>query len=241
MATTNGPFAVAAGTVLTLAPPQTSGVYYSLAQITNSSPFIATIMIGGNQFFILPFTTDLFTLPKNGGPITASFAALPGGSAALYGPSYCTTTWYLPSDQITDSFPFSLTAQALLATVAGPTSTNTGVQDTFNQTGLNIVFGPITALTLRWITLSTTILSATTAGGATVLATVLVPSGNQILSMMLPVPVTFVPVAETATLELGPGGMAIGANAGGALGLGVHIYSGAASAMAGAVVVTAGY
>jgi hypothetical protein len=241
MATTNGPFAVAAGTVLTLAPPQASGVYYSLAQITNSSAFIATIMIGSNQFFILPFTTDLFTLPENGGPITASFAALPGGSAALYGPSYCTTTWYLPSDQITDSFPFSLTAQAFLATLAGPTSTNTALESTFNQAGLDVGFGPTTALTLRWITLSTTILSATTTGGAIVLATVVVAGQNSILSMMLPVPVTFVPVAETIMLELGPGGMAMPAHAGGVFALGVNIYSGAASAMAGAVAVTVGY
>ena len=120
MATVNGPFAVSLGTTLLLTPPQASGVYFSLLRIDNSSPFIATVTVAGDQFFLLPFTYDIYSLPANGAPVTAAFAQVPGGSGGSAGQnSFCTTTWFAPADRITDSYPGSLTSAAITATIIG--------------------------------------------------------------------------------------------------------------------------
>jgi hypothetical protein len=122
MATSTGPYAVALGTVLQLAPAQATGVYFSVVQIVNSSPFLATVMVGGNQFLLQPFMADLYVLPTGGQPVSAMFSQVPGGSpvipAGAQG-SFCTATWYLPSDQITDAFPIALTAAALASAISG--------------------------------------------------------------------------------------------------------------------------
>ena len=146
MATVNGPFAVNLGTTLLLAPPQASGVYFSLLRIDNSSPFIATVTVAGDQFFLLPFTYDIYSLPANGAPVTAAFAQIPGGSGGSAGQnSFCTTTWFAPPDRITDSYPGSLTSAAITATIIGtlpsvpssagtPTATLTGSTATLTWT-----------------------------------------------------------------------------------------------------------
>jgi hypothetical protein len=122
VATSTGPYAVALGTVLELAPAQATGVYFSVVQIVNSSPFLATVMVGGNQFLLQPFMADLYVLPTGGQPVSAMFSQVPGGSpvipAGAQG-SFCTATWYLPSDQITDAFPIALTAAALASAISG--------------------------------------------------------------------------------------------------------------------------
>jgi hypothetical protein len=122
VATSTGPYAVALGTVLQLAPAQATGVYFSVVQIVNSSPFLATVMVGGNQFLLQPFMADLYVLPTGGQPVSAMFSQVPGGSpvipAGAQG-SFCTATWYLPSDQITDAFPIALTAAALASAISG--------------------------------------------------------------------------------------------------------------------------
>ena len=249
--TTANPYAVAGGAVAVtatstgqLTPPAPAGQGgYNFATVSNASPWFCTVVGAAGTSTLQPFTADVIPVSL-GQLLSYTMSIPPGGSGTTISaqPTYIQADWFAAGNAPpVGTYPINLTAQAILASVAGPTSANTGVQGTFTQTGLAVLFGPTTALTLRWITLSTTILSATTTGGAIVFATVAVPGGNQILSMMLPVPVTFVPVAETITLELGPGGMAMPANAGGVFGLSVNIYSGAASAMAGAVVASAGF
>jgi len=110
MATSAGPFAVAVGTTLNLQAPQASGVYYSVVAIWNLSPFIGQLMVGGDQFFVQPFMADAYMVPTPGQPLPVTFTQAPNG-LALPVPgqnSYITTTWYLPTDNISDSYPVAL-------------------------------------------------------------------------------------------------------------------------------------
>ncbi len=110
MATSAGPFAVTAGTTLQLLPPQATGVYYSLVAIWNLSPFIGNLMVGGDQFFVQPFMADAYQVPTPGQPLPVTFLQAPN-CLVLPVPgqnSYITTTWYLPTDNISESYPVAL-------------------------------------------------------------------------------------------------------------------------------------
>ena len=110
MASSGGPYPVAAGTTLNLLPPQATGVYFSLVAIWNLSPFIGSLMIGGDQYFVQPFMADAYQVPTPGQPLPVTFLQAPNG-LALPVPgqnSYITTTWYLPTDTISESYPVAL-------------------------------------------------------------------------------------------------------------------------------------
>jgi hypothetical protein len=144
VATSAGPFAVAAGTTLNLQAPQATGVYFSLVAIWNLSPFIGSLMVGGDQYFVQPFMADAYQVPTPGQPLPVTFLQAPNG-LALPVPgqnSYITTTWYLPTDAISESYPVALpiptinidtiinpppppVTELLLATVPSGTSTVT--------------------------------------------------------------------------------------------------------------------
>ena len=110
MASSGGPYPVAAGVTLDLLPPQATGVYYSLVAIWNLSPFIGSLMVGGDQYFVQPFMADAYGVPTPGQPLPITFLQAPNG-LALPVPgqnSYVTTTWYLPTDTISESYPVAL-------------------------------------------------------------------------------------------------------------------------------------
>jgi hypothetical protein len=76
-------------------------------------------MVGGNQYLLQPFMADLYVLPTGGQPVSVAFSQVPGGLISASTGSFCTATWYLPSDQISDAFPIALTAAAITSAISG--------------------------------------------------------------------------------------------------------------------------
>jgi hypothetical protein len=246
VATSTGPYAVALGTVLQLAPAQASGVYFSVVQIANSSPFLATVMVGGNQFLLQPFMADLYTLPTGGQPVSAAFSQAPGGPSSAPGStgSFCTATWYLPSDQITDAFPVALTAAAIMSALyTGPGINLTGDGGNLGTTGFpTSYFGPTGPTIVRWAMITIAIAAATvqTAG---VLAIYLgsVGPGGILLPLYVPFEPTFTPCSQTVPIIFPAGGVSCAGGAPGAFSLEGLILSGAMTAINGYVYATIGY
>ena len=218
MATSAGPYAVALGTVLNLTPNQASGVYFSTVQIVNSSPFLGTVMIGGNQYVLQPFSADLFPVPQGGQSIPITFSQALGGSATPMGASFCTTTWYSPSDQITDSYPYSLTSAAVLATISLPASQSIGNVWSLAANGSLAAtqFGPVTPVNVKWLFLSVCVAAATvTVAGYTRVGVSLAAATTTLLNITIPWETTFIPFSQTITFAYPLGGVTAPAAAGG--------------------------
>jgi len=250
VATSTGPYAVALGTVLQLAPAQATGIYFSVVQIANSSPFLATVMVGGNQFLLQPFMTDLYVLPTGGQPISATFSQAPGGmtTPGVTG-SFCTATWYLPSDQITDSYPIALTAAAIATAIASisinPTPVTTlAYANTPLIAGVTgpVYLGGTTAINLKVLELAWEINSAT---GYSVNGYFQVGVWSTLLGPLLidlwPTPATLIPGKGSLSLPIPTGGITIPGFGVGTLYLTADFTPVAPSAVAGQITAIAGY
>jgi hypothetical protein len=218
VATSTGPYAVTLGTVLQLAPAQASGVYFSSVQIVNSTPFLATVMVGGNQFLLQPFMADIYVVPTGGQVIPVTFSQPPGGTTTpgVTG-SFCTATWYRPADQITDSYPIALTAAAVTAAISSISINPSPVTNLpFADTPLvswatgPIYFGGTTTINLKILELAWEISSA---ANYTVNGYFEVLVGSPLLGTLLvdmwPTPATFVAGKGSLSLPIPTGGITI--------------------------------
>jgi hypothetical protein len=250
MANSTGPYAVTLGTVLQLAPAQASGVYFSSVQIANSTPFLATVMVGGNQFLLQPFMADIYVVPTGGQVIPVTFSQPPGGmtTPGVAG-SFCTATWYMPADQITDSYPIALTAAAVTAAIASisinPTPvTNLAYANTPLIAGVTgpVYLGGTTAINLKILELAWEINSVSGYNfNGYFQVGVWSPLLGPLLIDLWPTPATLVPGKGSLSLPIPTGGITIPGFGLGTLYLTADFPLTAPTGVAGQITAVAGY
>ena len=102
------------------------GTTYSFAKVTNSTPWIVTVLGSLGSQTIQPFTFDLIpVIPPNG--IIFNYSLPPNGPATLQAgqPSYFQVDWWTGSATPPGSYPGQLTAQAVAAAIAAVVLTST--------------------------------------------------------------------------------------------------------------------
>jgi hypothetical protein len=214
---TANPYAVAGGAVAVtatstgqLTPPAPAGQGgYNFATVSNASPWFCTVVGAAGTNTLQPFTADIIPVSL-GQLLSYTMSTPPGGSstAASNQPTYIQVNWFAAGNvPPVGTYPISLTAQAILASVSGPTTSSNGGGAAFTTTGLGpFVFGTgLPALTAKWATMSAAI-SAATVTTTGVMNLVELATG---LKMEIPFPATFTSFAETLTIAFPTGGLAV--------------------------------
>jgi hypothetical protein len=96
------------------------GTTYTYARISNSTPWIVTLLGQMGSVTLQPFTFDLLpTIPPNG--VTYSMSLPPGGPtvAPVGQPVYLQVDWWIGPNLPPGSYPGALVSQAITAGIAG--------------------------------------------------------------------------------------------------------------------------
>jgi hypothetical protein len=249
---TANPYAVAGGAVAVtatstgqLTPPAPAGQGgYNFATVSNASPWLCTVVGAAGTSTLQPFTADVIPVSL-GQLLSYTMSIPPGGSGTTVSaqPTYIQADWFAAGNAPpVGTYPISLTAQAILASVSGPVIAVS--QDTGNLviTGMPVsYFGPKTDTIVKWAMISIAIASAT----VSVPGVLAIYLGGAVSPLNLPLYVpfepTFVPVAETVTITFPTGGVSVAANAAGVFSLDGVLLSGTMSAIVGNVIGVMGY
>ena len=108
-----GPYTLTLGQTTELAQPSTSARFVA-AVLSNTSPYDCAVDINGPQQWLKAWSSDLYLIDPG-----ANILVTPEYSTASAAGNVLTVTWYGPTDKVTGTYPVSLTAQAVAATIAG--------------------------------------------------------------------------------------------------------------------------
>jgi hypothetical protein len=215
--TTANPYAVAGGAAAVtatstgqLTPPAPAGQGgYNFATVSNASPWLCTVVGAAGTSTLQPFTADVIPVSL-GQLLSYTMSIPPGGSGTTISaqPTYIQADWFAAGNAPpAGTYPISLTAQAILASVSGPATQSAGGGAAFTTTGLGpFAFGAsLPALTAKWAMMSAAI-SAATVTTTGVMNLIELATG---LKMEIPFPAIFTSFAETLTIAFPAGGLAV--------------------------------
>lgn len=109
-----GPYTLALGTQVQLIPPSSVNSFAKVI-LSNLSPFVVQVNIGGYQPWLMPFTADLYEIGVGDTPQVQPVLELQGASAD----SSLLATWLYGDETVADTYPTSLVSQAILAAISG--------------------------------------------------------------------------------------------------------------------------
>lgn len=120
-----GPVAIVAAGSVDIEQPARQPGQFAHVVLDNATPYVLTIVTGGNGRAIPPFTADVVTLDNASLFLTGVFAQVPGGPAATT-QSYLAATFYTDDDELPSSLPSPLTSQLIQAALTGPVALQAG-------------------------------------------------------------------------------------------------------------------
>jgi hypothetical protein len=123
VSTTTGPVALTSGQTSQV-PFPASGVYTTVV-VSNLSPFLLRLQLGGNDYWHLPWTAAKYPIVGTQAPILMEAQQVSGTFPAGSTQSV-TATWYNQGEDVAGVFPISLVSNALAASISGGTITLSG-------------------------------------------------------------------------------------------------------------------
>lgn len=118
-----GPNAITAGTPLTISVPNNAP--WAAVVISNLSPLLVGLQVGGGYFWLQPFTENLYRSVDTHAPIVVAPQLVAGTTVQQSGSGQLSAIWYGPDEIPSGSWPVALVASALAA--GFPSSPQIGV------------------------------------------------------------------------------------------------------------------
>lgn len=117
MASTTGPYDLVAGQSQALPMPGNSP--WESFTLSNLSPLLLQLNIDGSQYWLAPWTENLYGSPSSHNPPTIIPSIPTGVTISALSGAQAQVTWYPPGQSPQGAWPLPLLANALAAAIAG--------------------------------------------------------------------------------------------------------------------------